>query len=184
MSSDGRVLEEVYKSLHSSHDERVQTPGGRSYTFGGNVMQPCPFRQLRMSVKDTICFGCRENHCARMDAIGLDWFGEPLPIESRPACGAKCRDGSVCEMRVIPGKRRCRAHGGLSTGPKTGSGRDSISNAQKKRWDKPETEREEVLSPEVANLPEVGEGVSEQSERVFKRPKRLRGSRRISPLAL
>ena len=32
------------------------------------------------------------------------------------------------------GKRRCKFHGGRSTGPKTQAGRDAISRAQKPRW--------------------------------------------------
>ncbi len=37
-------------------------------------------------------------------------------------------------MRVEPGKRRCRFHGGLSTGPKTDAGRARIAEAQRRRW--------------------------------------------------
>ena len=37
----------------------------------------------------------------------------------RPRCCAKTRAGAPCIMRVVPGKRRCRFHGGLSTGPRT-----------------------------------------------------------------
>ncbi|WP_377193615.1 HGGxSTG domain-containing protein [Ruegeria meonggei] len=31
-------------------------------------------------------------------------------------------------------KRRCKFHGGRSTGPKTDAGRKAISKAQKRRW--------------------------------------------------
>jgi hypothetical protein len=37
-------------------------------------------------------------------------------------------------VRVEPGKRRCRFHGGLSTGPKTTAGRAKIAEAQRRRW--------------------------------------------------
>ena len=37
-------------------------------------------------------------------------------------------------MRVVPGKRRCRFHGGLSTGPRTMEGRARIAEAQRRRW--------------------------------------------------
>ncbi|MEY8801666.1 HGGxSTG domain-containing protein [Leisingera sp. XS_AS12] len=49
-------------------------------------------------------------------------------------CGARTRKGAACRARPIPGKRRCRFHGGLSTGPKTSEGRDRIAQAQQKRW--------------------------------------------------
>jgi len=40
--------------------------------------------------------------------------------KDRPPCGAKTRAGGTCMVRVELGKGRCRFHGGLSTGPKTG----------------------------------------------------------------
>lgn len=42
----------------------------------------------------------------------------------RVSCGAKRhRDGLPCKAKSEPGKRRCRFHGGRSTGPKTALGR-------------------------------------------------------------
>lgn len=42
----------------------------------------------------------------------------------RVICGAKRhRDGQPCQAKSEPGKRRCRFHGGRSTGPRTDSGR-------------------------------------------------------------
>jgi hypothetical protein len=51
----------------------------------------------------------------------------------RPRCGAKTRAGAPCLMRPVAGKRRCRLHGGLSTGPKTPEGRAQIAAAQRRR---------------------------------------------------
>ncbi len=39
------------------------------------------------------------------------------------SCKAKTRSCQPCKNRPIPGKMRCRLHGGLSTGPKTPEGR-------------------------------------------------------------
>lgn len=36
----------------------------------------------------------------------------------RVRCGAKTRQGTPCKAQSIAGKRRCKNHGGLSTGPK------------------------------------------------------------------
>lgn len=52
----------------------------------------------------------------------------------RVRCGAKTRDGHPCKALSLPGKRRCRFHGGMSTGPKTVEGRARIADAQRKRW--------------------------------------------------
>ena len=47
-------------------------------------------------------------------------------------CGAKTRFGGLCAKFPIAGKRRCRLHGGMSTGPKTDKGKQRIANAQLK----------------------------------------------------
>lgn len=42
----------------------------------------------------------------------------------RVQCGAKRhRDGQPCQAKSEPGKRRCRFHGGRSTGPRTPEGK-------------------------------------------------------------
>nr|WP_281383384.1 HGGxSTG domain-containing protein [Pseudoxanthomonas broegbernensis] len=42
----------------------------------------------------------------------------------RVICGAKRhRDGQPCQAKSEPGKRRCRFHGGRSTGPTTPEGK-------------------------------------------------------------
>jgi hypothetical protein len=52
---------------------------------------------------------------------------------SHRRCGAKTRAGTPCLMKPVGGKRRCRLHGGLSTGPKTAEGRERIAAAQRAR---------------------------------------------------
>ena len=47
-------------------------------------------------------------------------------------CGAKTRSGMPCEKFPLVNKRRCRLHGGLSTGPKTEAGRAAIAAAHYK----------------------------------------------------
>lgn len=47
------------------------------------------------------------------------------PKHERPRCGAKCRDGHACNARAVFNvyrhrmSRRCKWHGGFSTGPKS-----------------------------------------------------------------
>jgi hypothetical protein len=50
-------------------------------------------------------------------------------------CGARTRFGASCRGLPVTGKRRCRMHGGKSTGPRTDEGRASIaaSNRQRQR---------------------------------------------------
>ena len=49
-------------------------------------------------------------------------------------CGAKTRKGTPCQCRVPFGKKRCRLHGGASTGPRPEVGRGRIAEAQRRRW--------------------------------------------------
>jgi len=44
---------------------------------------------------------------------------KPLATPSPLTCGAKTRSGRPCNNFPIRNKRRCKLHGGLSTGPRT-----------------------------------------------------------------
>jgi hypothetical protein len=52
----------------------------------------------------------------------------------RPICGARNRQNKPCGNKAVPGKRRCKFHGGMSTGPRTPEGRARIAAAQRARW--------------------------------------------------
>lgn len=52
----------------------------------------------------------------------------------RVPCGATTRKGQPCRMKSEPGRRRCKFHGGCSTGPRTPEGRARIAEAQRRRW--------------------------------------------------
>ena len=50
-----------------------------------------------------------------------DWA---IRVLERKPCGARRRrDGKPCQALNEPGRKRCRWHGGLSTGPKTPAGK-------------------------------------------------------------
>ena len=80
------------------------------------------------------CHDCEAGSCLRLAELGLNAAHQPLPKSDRPTCGAKTRAGHPCRAKVVPGKRRCRNHGGLSTGAKTEEGRALIAEAQRRRW--------------------------------------------------
>ena len=63
------------------------------------------------------------------EALGMKYYWAPLRarVMGLPAelaattyknCGAKTRQGVPCRMKPAHGKRRCKFHGGHSTGPK------------------------------------------------------------------
>lgn len=59
--------------------------------------------------------------CVRANECG----GMRPPVnQRRVTCGARRRrDGEPCQSKSVPGKNRCKWHGGCSTGPKTPEGR-------------------------------------------------------------
>ena len=44
-------------------------------------------------------------------------------------CGARTRRGTACQKLPMKGKKRCKFHGGSSTGPKTAEGKARIAAA-------------------------------------------------------
>jgi hypothetical protein len=60
------------------------------------------------------------------------WIGQqPKRLQAR--CGARTRAGGSCGLRVVQGKKRCRLHGGASTGPRTAEGRAAIAESNRRR---------------------------------------------------
>lgn len=96
----------------------------------------CPFTASWHESKRLSCDACIGRVCQRFEEVGLDEKAQPLPKRNRPRCGAKTRNSRLCQAPVIPGKRRCRLHGGASTGPRTSQGRERIAEAQRRRWQK------------------------------------------------
>ena len=71
------------------------------------------------------------------DALALASYRRRLALRAATArvpCGAKTRKGTPCRAKSEPGRKRCRFHGGLSTGPKTAEGLARIAEAQRRRW--------------------------------------------------
>ncbi|WP_425493689.1 HGGxSTG domain-containing protein [Noviluteimonas lactosilytica] len=53
---------------------------------------------------------------------------EPESHRVKVPCGGRRRcDGLPCEAPSIPGKRRCKWHGGCSTGPRTSKGKAKVA---------------------------------------------------------
>jgi hypothetical protein len=53
--------------------------------------------------------------------------GDPA---TAPRCNARTRDGTPCEGPCVCGRKRCRLHGGKSTGPRTREGREIAAAAR------------------------------------------------------
>jgi hypothetical protein len=67
----------------------------------------------------------------------------PGDMWSAPRCGARNRRGAPCECPALRGRRRCRLHGGLSTGARTPAGRERSQQAVTKHGRYSRARREE-----------------------------------------
>lgn len=64
----------------------------------------------------------------------LGWLKNGNPpgrFSDAPRCLARTRRGTRCQAPACRGKRRCRLHGGRSTGPTTPEG---LKRSQRARW--------------------------------------------------
>ena len=59
-----------------------------------------------------------------------DWRTTLQLAQSCPRCGARTRSGKPCRSAAMKNRRRCRLHGGLSTGPSTPEGLARIRAAR------------------------------------------------------
>lgn len=57
----------------------------------------------------------------------IERHGHLMPWMRVPCGGRRRRDGKPCEALSVPGRRRCRWHGGMSTGPRTAEGIAKVS---------------------------------------------------------
>ena len=69
---------------------------------------------------------CPKNPVERLP----DWRTTLQLAQSCPRCGARTRSGKPCRSAAMKNRRRCRLHGGLSTGPHTPEGLARIRAAR------------------------------------------------------
>lgn len=138
--------------------ERIQERHGLEIGHQADALRSCPYAQFNSAAGRLVCSDCATGNCQRLAEVGLDDDGAPLPKKDRPHCGARTRAGGNCRARIVPGKRRCRIHGGLSSGPKTPEGRALIARAQRSRWAKHKLSKHRVVDMKP------NEAISEDSE--------------------
>lgn len=46
---------------------------------------------------------------------------QPENLAKAPRCGAKTKNGTVCQAPAVKGRDRCRMHGGTNAGPPKGN---------------------------------------------------------------
>ena len=63
----------------------------------------------------------------------------------RVVCGARTRKGTPCRNMSEAGRKRCKFHGGKSTGARTPEGIERIREAQRRRWARVRAAKAEAL---------------------------------------
>ncbi len=66
----------------------------------------------------------------------LDAKAQRKAMLVRVLCLAKTRKGHPCKNKSEAGRKRCKFHGGMSTGPRTIEGKARVAAAQRLRWQK------------------------------------------------
>ena len=62
---------------------------------------------------------------------------ERVPACPSGRCGARTQAGAPCRSRCVPGRKRCRWHGGCSTGPRTPEGKRKVMLNLPNTWRPP-----------------------------------------------
>jgi len=136
LQKGSQMLTRETDELRMPKDWQQYVADFKAHFPGLTVPRLCPRTSHLTPNRRRLCYACADSWCVELGALGLDDTGTPLAKTLRPKCGARTRAKTRCQARVVPGKRRCRVHGGLSTGPKTEEGRERIREAQRRRWDK------------------------------------------------
>lgn len=135
MSTFSGTIDEIIERL-----EKIIEEAGPGYGFDASF-RICPYHHHMGRKRMQTCEPCKRSFCSKLRAVGLTDDGKALPTQERPRCSAKTRAGSACKHPVSPAKRRCRLHGGTSTGPKTEYGKKRIAEGQRKRREREKTSR-------------------------------------------
>lgn len=99
---------------------------------GGRGVSPCPVSEAWIEARVAA-------ELARLALREAD-----RKARRRVPCGARTRKGKPCRKLSEPGKRRCKFHGGKSTGPRTPEGIERIQQAQRRRWERWRDQRGEL----------------------------------------
>jgi hypothetical protein len=95
---------------------RVQT---RARACANEFAEPVP-AQVRAAANDSAAIS------ERVPQLFAQQSGDASRVRV-PCGGRRRRDGKPCEAQSVPGKRRCRWHGGMSTGPRTAEGKRTVT---------------------------------------------------------
>jgi len=133
---------EFLQTPGSPPDETAETGG--SVSFGSNSLAYSQNFQGDCEERTAIMFSLPLSGFTQRDVGAREGFSPPprtgarinpvkgiftvqkeekMESDNKNTCGAKTRSGTLCQRKDLLKGRRCRLHGGLSTGPKTLEGK-------------------------------------------------------------
>lgn len=122
-SLTGIKYREVSKPMSSAARPELSNHYAHANDSGAGVREGTPARSTDSGITARIA-----------QARAREMTSAALRATQRVTCGAKCRTGKPCQGNSLPGKRRCKWHGGCSTGPKTAEGKaKSLANLRQNR---------------------------------------------------
>ncbi len=116
----------VLRELDAARLEAREAKRRHAAVIAASRAATARLRDALARVREALPLVRRARH---VEARELARPGARHPRAERPRCGARCRDGHPCTAPVVwnagdaEPRRRCRMHGGLSTGPQTAGGR-------------------------------------------------------------
>ncbi len=106
-----RARDEARRWSELAAEVRARVAAGRGWWGSGDTIAKADAGALRCRAK-----------AERLDGEVKALRAEVRALERAP-CGARCRDGHACRAPRVPGARRCKLHGGRSTGARTPEGK-------------------------------------------------------------
>jgi hypothetical protein len=112
---------------------RARTDSDGSAGIGASIAQVYAREQASIDAILAKRAAARDRALAESEAYRAKRLAALKAIR-RVTCGAKTRSGKPCRGKSLPGKRRCKWHGGCSTGPKSAEGKaKALANLRQNR---------------------------------------------------
>ncbi len=118
--ASGKWRETAHEGQQASRGDGDDAPGAARFVGVGVVMRSHVEVRIAWTVRDY------NQHKREFDAAE-----RMNPMQPPLFCGARTRQGHPCGRAALRGRRRCRLHGGLSTGPRTAEG---LARSRRARW--------------------------------------------------
>jgi hypothetical protein len=119
--------------LYKKATEKKRNSPQQRRMFENEVLPAWRYRRVQdITRRDIACSSTGSRRSSRGRLLNGNPPGDFMKAQG---CGSRTRRGTACQCPAIRGRRRCRLHGGRSTGPRTPEGRKRVLAAVLKRWE-------------------------------------------------